>query len=294
MPAPQCLQAMKKGMVIIMKNTTKTISRIVNSIIALAVAFIALFPLLWMVLASFKNKKEVLAVPLKILPKVWSMENFKTVFEDGTMAYARSIFVTMLVAVIAVVLSLLINMMAGYVFARMNFYFKKFLWIYCIISMYIPGMTILLTSYLVVHRLGMLDTLAVLILPGVVSGYNIFFFRQFFLNLPLSLEEAAMIDGAGRIKIFFRIFIPLSKSPMVVLGAGTFIGYWNSFLWPSMTITQPKYMQIMQIIRSLKSVYSTNYGAIMAGTAIAVIPPIVLFFIFQKHIVKGVVLSGLK
>ncbi len=103
-----------------------------------------------------------------------------------------------------------------------------------------------------------------------------------------------MIDGAGRIRIFFNIFLPLSKSPMVVLGAGCFIGYWNSFIWPSMTITTPKYMQVMQIIRSMRSVYATDFGAVMAGTAIAVIPPIVLFFIFQKQIVKGLVLSGLK
>lgn len=277
-----------------MKNRTKLINRIICSVIAVSVALLGLFPLVWMILASFKNKKEVFATPLRIFPKVFTMENFAKIFDDKTMSFTRSLFVTFFVAAVAVVLSLLINMMAGYVFARMNFYGKRYLWMYCIITMYVPGMTISLTSFLVVQKLGMLDTLAVLILPGVVSGYSIFFFRQFFLNLPSSLEEAAMIDGAGRVRIFFRIFIPLSKSPMVVLGAGTFIGYWNSFIWPSMTISEPKYMQVMQIIRSMRSVYSTDFGAVMAGTAIAVIPPIILFFIFQKQIVKGLVLSGLK
>jgi multiple sugar transport system permease protein len=277
-----------------MKKIPKKIEEVVFSIIALAIAFLAIFPLIWMALASFKTKKEVFAVPLKILPEKFMLENFDAIFGDKSISFVRSLLVTFLVSVIAVALSLLINMMAGYVFARMNFYFKKFLWVYCILSMYIPAMTIQLTSFLVVHKLGMIDTLGVLILPGVASGYNIFFFRQFFLNIPLSLEEAAMIDGAGRGKIFFSIFVPLTKGPMVVLGAGTFIGYWNSFIWPSMTITKPEYMQIMQIIRSMRSVYSTNFGAVMAGTTIAVIPPIILFFIFQKHIVKGVVLSGIK
>jgi multiple sugar transport system permease protein len=275
-------------------KTSKKIEKVVFSIIALIIAFLAIFPLIWMALASFKTKKEIFAVPLKIFPEKFTLDNFAVIFGDKSVSFVRSLCVTFIVAVIAVFLSLLINMMAGYVFARMNFHFKKFLWVYCIISMYIPGMTIQLTSFLVVHRLGMLDTLAVLILPGVVSGYNIFFFRQFFLNMPLSLEEAAMIDGAGRLRIFFNIFVPLTKGPMVVLGAGTFIGYWNSFIWPSMTITQPRYMQIMQIIRSMRSVYSTNFGAVMAGTSIAVIPPIILFFIFQKQIVEGVVLSGIK
>lgn len=277
-----------------MKKTMRKIGEVLNTIIALCIALLMLFPLIWMALASFKTKKEVFAVPLKILPEKFTFDNFDTVFGDKSVSFVRSLFVTLLVAVIAVFLSLLVNMMAGYVFARMNFYFKRFLWVYCIVSMYIPAMTIQLTSFLVVHKLGMLDTLAVLILPGVASGYNIFFFRQFFLNMPLSLEEAAMIDGAGRIRIFFRIFVPLTKGPMVVLGAGTFIGYWNSFIWPSMTITKPKLMQIMQIIRSMRSVYSTDFGAVMAGTSIAVIPPIILFLIFQKQIVKGVVLSGIK
>jgi multiple sugar transport system permease protein len=277
-----------------MRNFKKIIVKVIYSIISIGVALLGLFPLVWMIPASFKNKKEVLATPLKILPTVFTMENYQKIFDDKTISFTRSIIVTFLVSGTAVFLSLLINMMAGYVFARMNFYLKRFLWVYCIVSMYIPGMTILLTSFLVVQKLGMLDSVAVLILPGIVSGYSIFFFRQFFLNLPSRLEEAAMIDGAGRIGIFFKIFIPLSKSPMVVMGAGVFIGYWNSFLWPPMTISQPKYMQIMQIIRSMRSVYSTNFGAIMAGTAIAVIPPIILFFIFQKQIVKGVVLSGLK
>jgi multiple sugar transport system permease protein len=277
-----------------MKNGAKIIRKIVCGIIASSVALIGLFPLVWMVLASFKNKKEVFAVPLKILPTVFTFDNYKKIFNDKTISFINSLLVTFFVAAVAVFLALLINMMAGYVFARMNFYFKRFLWVYCILTMYIPGMTILLTSLLVVQRLGMLDSLAVLILPGIVSGYSIFFFRQFFLNIPSSLEEAAMIDGAGRIRIFFTIFIPLSKSPMVVLGAGTFIGYWNSFLWPSMTISTPKYMQIMQIIRSMRSVYATDFGSIMAGTTIAVIPPIILFFVFQKQIVKGLVLSGIK
>lgn len=277
-----------------MKKGAKIIKRIISTIIAISVALIGLFPLVWMVLASFKNKKEVFAVPLKILPTVFTLDNFKKIFNDKAISYTNALLVTFFVAVTAVILSLIINMMAGYVFARMNFYLKRFFWAYCIITMYIPGMTILLTSFLVVQKLGMLDSIPVLILPGVVSGYSIFFFRQFFLNLPSSLEEAAMIDGAGRIRIFFSIFIPLSKSPMVVLGAGTFIGYWNSFLWPSMTISTPKYMQVMQIIRSMRSVYATDFGSIMAGTTIAVIPPIILFFIFQKKIVQGLVLSGIK
>jgi multiple sugar transport system permease protein len=160
--------------------------------------------------------------------------------------------------------------------------------------MYIPGMTILITSFLVVNALGMLNSFAVLLLPGLIGGYSIFFFRQFFLNMPSSLEDAARIDGCGCFRIYWNIFLPLSATPLIVSGAGCFLGYWNSFLWPSITITDRRLQQVMPIIRSFQTAYGTEYGRIMAAGTIAVLPPIILFAIFQKYLVKGVILSGLK
>lgn len=276
------------------QQPSRRIGRIVSGLILLIVAVTAIFPLVWMILASFKARTEVFAVPLKILPETWRLDNFRYVFNDSSQNFAVSMLVTLLVSVSAVILSLLVNTMAGYVFARTEFYGKRFFWGYCIVSMFIPGLTIMLTSFLVVNALSMLNTVFVLILPGLASGYNIFFFRQFYLNFPLALEDAARIDGAGRLRIYLEIFLPMSKAPLVVLGAGVFMGYWNSFLWPSLTVNHPYLMQIMQIIRSMSSVYATNYGAVMAATTVAILPPLILFFIFQRYIVQGVVLSGIK
>lgn len=270
------------------------ISSIVCVVLCLLVAFIALAPIVWMFFGSFKNKREILATPLRLLPTNWTGQNYDTVLGAEAAVYTRSILMTLAVSATAVVLSLFICMMAAYVFARLKLPGKKFFWGYCLTTMYIPGVTIMLTSFLVVFYLNMLDTFWVLVLPGLVSGYNIFFFRQFFLSMPTSIEEAALMDGCGRFRTFFYIFIPLSKAPMVVLGANVFIAYWNSYLWPSMTITQPEYMQIMQIIRSYSTMFTTDYGPMMAATLIAIIPPIALFFVFQKQIVKGIVLTGLK
>lgn len=270
------------------------ISSIVCVVLCLLVAFIALAPIVWMFFGSFKNKREILATPLRLLPTNWTGQNYDTVLGAEAAVYTRSILMTLAVSATAVVLSLFICMMAAYVFARLKLPGKKFFWGYCLTTMYIPGVTIMLTSFLVVFYLNMLDTFWVLVLPGLVSGYNIFFFRQFFLSMPTSIEEAALMDGCGRFRTFLYIFIPLSKAPMVVLGANVFIAYWNSYLWPSMTITQPEYMQIMQIIRSYSTMFTTDYGPMMAATLIAIIPPIALFFVFQKQIVKGIVLTGLK
>lgn len=263
-------------------------------VVALAVAAVSLFPLLWMLLASFKNKQEVLATPLRMLPKDWITTNYEAVLVSAQNPLFHAMLVTFLVAALGVVFSLLVNMMAAYAFARLEFFGKRLFWVYCLITMYVPGLTILITSYLVVHSLHMVNTLWVLLVPGIAGGYNIFFFRQFFLNIPASLEDAARIDGCGRFRIFWTVFLPLSVTPMVVQGAGIFIGYWNSFMWPSITVTDKSIQQVMPIIRSFQTDYGTEYGRIMAATCLAVIPPIALFAIFQKHIVKGFVLSGLK
>lgn len=275
-------------------RAARNIVKCVCTIISLIVAFTSLFPLIWMALSSFKPESEVLTVPMKILPTKWVLTSFQTLFSDSTYQFFHAYGMTFLVSIVATALSLIVNMMAAYVFARLEFRFKKLLWVLCICTMYIPGITILLTSFLVVYDMGMLNTVAVLILPGVASGYSIFFFRQFFMSIPSSLEEAALIDGSTRFEIFTKIFIPLSTSPAVIMGIGAFVGYWNSFMWPSMTITSPKLMQLMQIVRSLRSVYSTKFGVVMAASSVAAILPIVLFLIFQKYIVKGIVLSGLK
>lgn len=276
---------------------TKPLTRLrrgIGYVVALAVAAVSLFPLLWMLLASFKNKQEVLATPLRMLPKDWITTNYEAVLVSAQNPLFHAMLVTFLVAALGVVFSLLVNMMAAYAFARLEFFGKRLFWVYCLITMYVPGLTILITSYLVVHSLHMVNTLWVLLVPGIAGGYNIFFFRQFFLNIPASLEDAARIDGCGRFRIFWTVFLPLSVTPMVVQGAGIFIGYWNSFMWPSITVTDKSIQQVMPIIRSFQTDYGTEYGRIMAATCLAVIPPIALFAIFQKHIVKGFVLSGLK
>jgi multiple sugar transport system permease protein len=201
---------------------------------------------------------------------------------------------TFIVSATATLMSLAMNSMAAYAFARLEFRLKRLLWAATVVTMYIPGITILLTSFILVRNLGLLDTMAVLILPGAANAYSIFFFRQFFLNLPLSLEEAALIDGANRFRIFTRIYLPNALSPLVIVGVSTFLGYWNSFIWPTMTVTKISNLQVMQVIRSYSSMYSTRYGTVMAGSSLAALVPIVLFLLFQRRIVKGILLTGIK
>jgi multiple sugar transport system permease protein len=193
-------------------------------------------------------------------------------------------------------LSLVINSMAAYVFARLDFAFKRMTWTVTIATMFIPGMAILLTSFLVVAQLRMLDTLAVLVLPASASAAHMFFLRQFYLGLPKSLEEAALIDGCGRFSTFTRIFVPLSGPPFVIVGITSFLAYWNAYVWPTMTISDRNLFQIQQILVALRGTAGrfSDMGMLMAGSMIAALPAILLFLVFQKYIIEGAKLSGVK
>lgn len=267
-------------------------SRLSGYAVCVFVIFLALLPLTWMLLASFKNDAEVYAVPLKFFPTKWMVSNYQRVI---TIEFGKSFITTLEVTLPAVALSLAINTMAGYVFARLDFYGKKLLWVYCLIGMFVPGITTQLTSFLVVNKLRMLDTYWVLLLPGLANSGTIFFYRQFYLNIPNSLEDAARIDGCGRFRTYASIFLPMLKGPLVVTGMGCFMGYWNSYMWQALTIPSgSRWQQVQQVIRNYNSVYASEYGMTMAATCLSLIPPIILFMVFQKYITKGYVLSGVK
>lgn len=260
--------------------------------IAALVTALALFPLLWVILAGFKGRAEVLATPFRFFPKQWLVQNYTDILGDP--AFLKAMGVTFGGAILFAALSLGVNSAAAYVFARLEFRFKKVLWVYVITTMFIPGMAILLTSFIVVNKMGMLDTLGVLVLPGVASAGHMFFIRQFYLNIPLALEEAALIDGAGRIRIFTSVFLPMSFPVFVIVGIGSYLAYWNSFVWPTMTITNPDLFQIMQYLYTFRSERATEMGMLMAGSALSATPTIILFLIFQRYIISGIKISGLK
>lgn len=252
----------------------------------------SLFPLAWMIIAGFKSKTEVVETPFQFFPEVWLWQNYAQILADPT--FLQTLAWTFMGAVLFTVGSLAVNSLAAYAFARLDFRFKGTIWVIVITTMFIPGMTILLTSFIVVTRLSMLDTLSVLVIPGLASAGMVFFIRQFYLNIPKSLEEAAMLDGCGRFGIFVRIFLPLSKPPFVVMGITAFLGYWNSYVWPILTITSPERFVLQQYLATFRSERSTELGLLMAGSVLAAAPVIILFLIFQRQIIGNIKMAGLK
>ena len=267
---------------------------LINTFVVL-VSIASLIPLLIVLFKSFFTFDELSKMTkFYPFPKEWTLDNFDFIFNCDRLNIGQSMFWTFLAAVSGVIGSAIVNTMAGYVFARLNFYGKKFFFACTVIQMFVPGMTTTLTSYMQVAEMGWLNTFWVLVIPGLANGSTVFFYRQFMLNLPNSLEEAALLDGCGRFQIYWRIFIPMCKGPMVVMGAGAFIGYWNAWLWPTMTVGQSEYMQVMQVIKSYGTFYNRSDGYVFAAMAITFLVPLAVFLIFQKEITRGYVLSGLK
>jgi multiple sugar transport system permease protein len=272
---------------------TRIPNRIVQYVLVALIAVSCLLPLAWMAIAGFKGKTEVLRTPFQFFPDVWILDNYVAILNDQ--AFLRALGVTFVGAVAFTALSLAINSLAAYVFARLDFVGKRFFWIYCLAPMFIPGMAILLTSFVVVSQLGMIDTLWVLIIPGAASALQMFFIRQFYLNIPVAMEEAALLDGANRWQIFLRIFLPQSQAPFVIVGVASYLVYWNAYVWPVLTISANQDLyQIMQLLRSFMSERSTEWGLLMAGSTIAALPTIILVLVFQRYIVNGIRIAGMK
>jgi multiple sugar transport system permease protein len=266
--------------------------RAASAVVLVLIAGSVTLPLAWMAIAGFKGKNEVLRSPFQFFPDMWRWRNYVDILKDPQ--FSRAMIITFLGALVFTVLSLAVNAMAAYAFARLEFFGKRFWWVYCLIPMFIPMMAILLTSFMVVSKLGMLNSFAVLIIPGIASAAQMFFIRQFYLGMPVAVEEAAMIDGANRWQIFVRVFLPQSTAPFAVMGIAAYLAYWNAYVWPILTITNPNLTQIMQFLGNFRSDRGNDWGMLMAGSTLASIPTILLLLIFQRFIVNGVRISGIK
>ncbi|UFU04973.1 carbohydrate ABC transporter permease [Ruania halotolerans] len=270
------------------------VSFVFRFLLAAIIIMAALFPLAWMAISGFKARNEVVTSPFQFFPDVWMPQNYTEILADPS--FTRALAVSFAGAVAFATLTLAVNSMAAYAFARLDFAFKNVLWVAVLSTMFIPQMAILITSYIVVTRMGMLNTFWVLLVPGAAAGIHTFFIRQFYLGIPSSLEEAALLDGAGRWRIFTLIFLPMSKPVFVVVGITSFLVFWNAYVWPVLTITEPDspLTQIQQYLATFRSERRVEYGLLLAGSTMAAMPVIVLFLIFQRYIISGIRISGIK
>ena len=247
-------------------------------------------PFVWMVLTSFKTLPESIQVPPKIMPKSFNLKSYSDVLT--LLPFFTFYLNTIIVIAVRVVVSTFFAAMAAYAFARIKFPGRDILFMFVLIQMMVPVQLFIIPQYLLVQKLGLLNSIPALILPGIVTAFGTFLLRQFFMGLPDEVEEAAVIDGANRWQIFMKVMLPLAKPGMVSLSIFTALFAWKDLMWPLIVNADIEKMPLSAGLASLVGQFATNYPVLMAGSVLAIIPMIIVFVIFQKQFVGGIALSG--
>lgn len=262
-------------------------------VVLLVLSALMALPFLWMILASFKPLEEIFRSPPSLFPQNWTDQNYDTAFTqvDFVRAFANSI----IVAVAVTALSLLTCAMAAYAFARIRFRGRGVLFGAFLATMMMPQQLTIIPMYVIMARLGLLDTLWALILPaGLFNAFGVFLLRQYVKSIPVELEEAAAIDGASRLRTFATIVLPLLRTPLVALGIFVFLGQWNSFFYPLIFLNSTENFTLPLVVNQFKGALASDWGALMAGVTVAAVPMLLVFMIAQRQIVEGIALSGSK
>ncbi len=252
-----------------------------------------ILPFAWMLLGSVKTQREILQRPPTWWPQQFTWENFGAWF--GQLNFAQFFGNSLFVALVTVAGNLVFCSMVGYALAKMDFPGKKALFLVVMVTLMVPGVVTFVPLFVMVSSLGLVDSYAALILPFVTTPLGVFLMRQFMLGIPDPLLEAARIDGAGELRIFARIVMPLCGPPLATLGILTFLASWNNFLWPLVAAqTEAKYTLPVALSLYSTGQNATDYGLLLAGSVLVIAPIILLFVFLQRYFIQGIASTGLK
>jgi multiple sugar transport system permease protein len=258
----------------------------------LGILFLA--PLAWMVSTSLKSPDEMANPDLNLLPREPTLESYEKILGQTQTPVFQWFINSLLAATLQTVLILATASMAAYALARMQFPGRRFMTALVLVTLFVPPISLVIPNYVIVAEIGWLDSLTAVVVPGAAGAFGVFFLRQFFLSLPKELEEAAIIDGAGKFRVFWQVILPLSKPALATLALLSFLTNWNDFLWPLYVLFSPENLTLQPGLSTLQSAYQTDYAAMMAGGVIASVPVLLLFVATQRFVVEGVSRSGLK
>lgn len=268
--------------------------RVVVPLVAYVVAAVTFLPIWWMISQSLTPENEIYVWPLRLFPAHPTIRNYFTVFQRPDVFLGRWFFNSVFVACATTALVVLVASMAGYAYARLEFPGRDVLFFALLSTMMIPGAVTMIPVFIILRQAHLLDTYWALILPHAAGVFGVFLMRQFFQTLPRELDEAAVLDGASRFGVYWRIAMPLSRAALAALGIFVFLGSWNDFLWPFIATNNIEMRTLPVGLTVFVGEYWSERGLVMAGATMATVPVLVVYAIFQRHIVQGFVLSGLK
>lgn len=262
-------------------------------LVLISYAVITLFPFLWAVSGSFKTYKEITGGGMNLIPEVFTLAAYKKLlFMDSN--FIRWIFNSFFIGTLGTALNVLFNSMAGYALARLNFKGRDFIFYLLLAMIMVPGQVLLIPNYLIIKNFGLLNTYSAVLLPSMINITYIFMMRQFFINFPASLEEAAKLDGLGRMGVFFKIVMPLAKPALATQSVFIFLGYWNEFLRPKLYLSDPSKYTMTVGIQTMMSQYGgiTQWDQVLAASVLSLIPILILYIVLNKYFMQGLRMDG--
>ena len=263
---------------------------------AVLIVLTALFisPLLFVVLTSFKNAQQAVQTPPRWIPDPFTTQAYERILTAADTPVVRWFLNSMIAATLNAALVVVTSAFAAYALARLEFRGKKIVFALIVSTLFVPPVILVIPNYEIVGRLFWLDTLIAIIVPTAAGAFGVFFLRQFFMGLPIELEESAFLDGANRWQVFTRVVLPLSKPALATLALLSFLTNWNDFLWPVYVLFSPENQTLQAGLSTLQSANSVRYDLLMAGAVVASIPVLLLYLIAQRFVIEGVSRSGLK
>ncbi|MDR1075772.1 MAG: carbohydrate ABC transporter permease [Xanthomonadaceae bacterium] len=258
----------------------------------LLLALVSLAPLLWMLSVSFMPAGQASGFPPPLLPTDATLENYRELFARGGMGgyFLNSVLVSCSVTL----LSLLFNAMAGYAFAKLKFRGRERTFQILLAALVVPGQVAMLPLFLVMKQLGLVNSFGGVIVPGMATVFGIFLVRQYARSIPDELLEAARIDGAGEMRIFFQIVLPMLKPVLVTLTIFTFMAAWNDFMWPLIVLTDQEHYTLPVALAALSREHIQDVEMMMAGAVVTVLPVLLLFLLLQRYYIQGLLLGSVK
>ncbi len=261
-------------------------------LVLIAGAITMVFPFFWMLSTSLKALTDAITMPPELIPSQFVWSNYSDVFQQ--VPFGNFYINTVVMSIGRTLGQILTCSLAGYAFARIRFPGKNVLFMLYLAALMVPFQVYVVPEFILIKWMGWLDTFQALIVPGIFSAFGTFLLRQFFLTLPRSLEEAAILDGCSLLGVLWRIILPLSKPALSALVIFTFLWSWNDFLWP-LVATKSNNMQVLSVgLLTLQGQYSTNWPYLMAGAVMASLPMLALFIALQKQFVQGIAMTGVK
>jgi len=272
----------------------RTLGRLTMYGVMSLIALIFIVPLVWDISTSLKPKSQWFTKEIHWIPQDITLENYEKIFNDPGTPIGRWFVNSVGVASIHTIVILVLDSLAAYAYARLEFPGRKQIYTLLLSTIFLPGILFLVPNFVTINRLGLLNSYAGVLLPGFSGVFGIFFMHQFFESLPKELEEAALIDGANIFQIFTQIVLPLSKPALATLGIISFLGSWNDFLWPLLVLKDRSMQTLQPGLRTLQGAYTMEYGSMLAGAIIVAIPVLILYVPLQRFIVQSVTVTGLK